>query len=63
MDKKAFNPTEYKNKFAAAKYDRVALLVKKGKRDELHAIAKAKGFDGLNAYIKDLLQKDTGIDL
>ena len=45
------------NKYAAKAYDRIALQVKKGKRDIIKAHAESKGMS-LNAYINDLIEKD-----
>lgn len=42
--------TRAKNKYNAANYDRIALQVKKGKRDELKAHAEKQG-ESLNAFI------------
>jgi len=58
--------TEYKNRFAAEKYDRVGLMLKKGSKELLISIA-AKNSESLNAYIKKALReqykKDTGNDI
>ena len=40
------------NKYMSEKYDRINLVVPKGRRDELRAKAKAEG-KSLNAYIVD----------
>ena len=55
--------TRASNKYNAANYDRLAVQVPKGKREELKQMAKEKGYAGLNTYICHLLEKDTGIDL
>lgn len=44
------------------KMDDVKIRVPKGKRDELRAYAKAKGFDGIQPYLIDLMRRD-GLDL
>ncbi len=58
--------TEYKNRFAAEKYDRVGLMLKKGSKELLNKVA-AKNSDSLNAYIKKAVReqykKDTGNDI
>ena len=54
--------TTAKNKYNAKAYDRIALQVKKDMREELRKVAESKGLS-LNSYIKDLLQKDSGLDL
>ena len=52
-----------KNKYNAKAYDRIAVQVPKGRRDELHAIARAKGYDSLNAYTKALYEADSGLSM
>lgn len=58
--------TKYKNRFAAEKYDRVGLMIKKGSKELLNNAA-AKNFESLNAYIKKAVReqykKDTGNDI
>lgn len=58
--------TNYKNRFAAEKYDRVGLMLKKGSKDILNKIAAEKS-ESLNAYIKKAVReqykKDTGNDI
>ena len=55
-----------KNKYAAKAYDRLQIIVKKGKKSELQAVADKNG-DSLNAYIKKAVReqykKDTGNDI
>ncbi|MBD5138945.1 MAG: antitoxin [Ruminococcus sp.] len=55
-----------KNKYAAKAYDRLQIIVKKGKKSELQAAAAKQG-DSLNAYIKKAVReqykKDTGNDI
>ncbi|MBD5144834.1 MAG: antitoxin [Ruminococcus sp.] len=55
-----------KNKYAAKAYDRMQIIVKKGKKSELQAAAEMQG-DSLNAYIKKAVReqykKDTGNDI
>jgi predicted HicB family RNase H-like nuclease len=43
-------------KYNEKAYDRIALNVKKGKRDELSQIAKENG-ESLNEYIKTAIQR------
>lgn len=38
------------NKYVKANYDRIEIKVRKGRKEELQAIAKAKG-ESLNVYI------------
>ncbi len=55
-----------KNRYAAKAYDRLQIIVKKGKKSELQAAAESQG-DSLNAYIKKAVReqykKDTGNDI
>lgn len=55
-----------KNRYAAKAYDRLQIIVKKGKKSELQAAAEKQG-DSLNAYIKKAVReqykKDTGNDI
>lgn len=55
--------TNYKNKFAAEKYDRIGLMIKKGTKQALQEAAKDKG-ESINGYIKNAVQAryeaDTG---
>lgn len=50
MENKGKASTRAKNKYNAANYDRIALQVKKGKREELKAHAEKQG-ESLNAFI------------
>ena len=43
--------TEYKNKFAAENYDRVGLMLHKGKKEKLKQHAKNNGDKILNSFI------------
>lgn len=52
-----FNSTEYKNKFTREKYDRIGLVVKKGRKEELKARAESQGLS-LNEYINRLIDND-----
>ena len=63
MDEKKRNPqTTAKNKYNAKAYDRIALVVKKGKRDEVRTHAEQKG-ESLNSFINraidETMQRDT----
>ncbi len=55
-----------KNKYAAKAYDRLQIIVKKGKKSELQAAAESQG-DSLNAYIKKAVREqykwETGNDI
>ena len=46
-------------KYESENYDKVLLRIKpKGKRDKIKAHAKSTGYESLNAYINDLIEKD-----
>ncbi len=55
-----------KNRYAAKAYDRLQIIVKKGKKSELQDIADKQG-ESLNGYIKKAVReqykKDTGNDI
>lgn len=51
--------TGYKNKYNSKNYDRINLVVAKGKRDVYSAHAKLKD-KSLNRLIVDLLDEDMG---
>ena len=57
--------TKAKNKYNAKAYDRIALQVKKGRKDEIKAHAESKG-EGLNGFINraidETVQRDNGED-
>ena len=48
---------EYQQQFHKDKYDRIALVVPKGKKEEYKAIAEANG-ESLNGYINRLLEEN-----
>ncbi len=53
--------SEYKNKFNAEKYDRVGLMLPKGKKQEVkeHADKKGESLNGfINRAIDETMQKD-----
>lgn len=58
--------TNYKNKFAAEKYDRIGLMIKKGTKQALQEAARDKG-ESINGYIKNAVQAryeaDTGTNI
>ena len=55
--------TEYKNQWAKDNLDALRITIPKGTKDELSAVAKAKGFKGYADYIKALVSLDSGVDL
>ena len=54
MDEKKFDPTKYKNDFNKQNYDRINLMIPKGKKDELKELAKEAGIS-VNEYINRVL--------
>ena len=50
MEEKQFDEVKYKNDFNKQKYDRINLMVPKGKKDELKQLAKEAGIS-VNEYI------------
>lgn len=50
--------------YAAKAYDRLICIVPKGKKAEIEAYAKQRGYKSTNAYITALIDKDmqSGID-
>lgn len=52
--------TRASNKYNAKAYDRIALQVKKGKREKIKAYAESKGLS-LNGYINKLIDDDMKI--
>ncbi len=57
--------SEYKNKFNTEKYDRVGLMLPKGKKQDVKEHAKKKG-ESMNGFIiraiDETMQKDTEDD-
>lgn len=51
-----FNKIEYNNKYNAEKYERIALVVPKGKKDKIKAYAAGKG-DSINGFINKAIDK------
>lgn len=54
---------QIKNDYAKKAYDDIRLQVKRGQKEPLREYALSKGFDSLQGYIKDVLKKDSGLDL
>lgn len=54
----AFNQSEYANKFAKEKYDRLNIQVPKGLKAKIEQHWKAKGYKSLNSYINNLINRD-----
>lgn len=51
--------TQYKNEFISNHYDRIYLVVPKGKKALMEEHAKSKNMS-LNAYITSLIERDMG---
>lgn len=49
--------TEYKNKFNQEKYDRINLIVPKGKKETIKEYAESKN-ESVNGYINRLIDED-----
>lgn len=49
--------SEVKNRWNEKNYDRITIMVKKGKKEEWKRLAKEKGFDSLNGYLIDCIEK------
>lgn len=50
--------SEVKNRWNEKNYDRITVMAPKGKKDEWRKIALEKGFQGLNGYIIDCIEKN-----
>ena len=57
-----FDMNKYQTDYKKNKYDRISLEVPKGKKEEIKDFAKGKDMK-VNEYIKDLITKDSGIEL
>lgn len=58
----SFDKTKYQNEYVRETYDRVTVLVPKGKRDDIKRLAKSKGISA-NQLIVEALESYYGIDL
>lgn len=52
-----FNQFEYQNNYVKEKYDRISLIVPKGRREEIKKKAAAAG-KSVNEYINSLIDND-----
>ena len=59
MEQKKKTQTHWSNEYNAKAYDRIALSVKKGRRDAIRAHAAANG-ESINGYINRLIDEDMG---
>lgn len=53
---------QVKNDYAKKAYDDIRLQVKRGEKEKLKQVAESKGLS-LQGYIKNVLTKDSGLDL
>lgn len=58
MKEGKFNQYEYINQYKREKYERMELLVPKGKKAAIKEHAKAKGYKSVNEYINTLINED-----
>ena len=49
-----------KNRYASKAYDRIGIIVPKGRKDEIEAHAKSKG-ESVNGLVNALLRADMGL--
>lgn len=52
--------SEVKNRWNNKNYDRITVMASKGKKEEWTKIAKEKGYNGLNGFIIDCIEKELG---
>lgn len=52
-----FNQFEYQNNYVKEKYDRISLIVPKGRKEEIKKKAAAEG-KSVNEYINSLIDND-----
>ena len=57
-----FNPTEYKNSFNAQKYDRVNIMLPRGRKAQVEEYAKALGLS-VNGLVNELLRGKLGLSV
>lgn len=63
MTEKKFDKVKYKNEFISKTYDRINLIVPKGKKDVIKAFADSKGksINGfVNEAINEKMERDRG---
>lgn len=58
-----FNKVKYDNDFQKNNYDRINLLVKKGKKEELKAHCRKFGYKSLNDFINKAVNEKIARDL
>lgn len=58
MAESKFNQYDYINQYKRENYERLELLVPKGKKAVIKEHAKAKGYKSVNEYINTLVNED-----
>ena len=51
------------NEYNKSNYERMGIVVEKGQKDIILKHVKECGYSSFNAYIKDLIKKDMGINV
>ena len=57
---RSFSSTEYKRRFNERAYDRLNLVVPKGRKEQIEALAASRG-QSVNGLIGDLLRREMGM--
>lgn len=55
--------SQYRNRFAKEKYDRLNIQVPKGKKELIEAYRTEKGYKSLNEYINSIIDADMNNEL
>lgn len=58
-----FNNSEYQAKYKKERYDRLTFEMKKGTKEVLKNYVKEKGYKSTNEYLRELVKRDSGIEL
>lgn len=58
MDEKQKKQFDYQNKYNSEKYDRLSIVIQKGKREAYREYAISRGYKSLTALIVDLIEAD-----
>lgn len=53
-----FNEVKYKNDFARENYDRITVMVPKGKKEIIKAYVKANGYSSINEFINHAIERE-----
>lgn len=49
--------SEVKNRWNEKNYDRITIMAKKGKKEEWERLAKENGFNSLNSYLINCIER------